>query len=53
MIHRIYIDPKKKYHLGDDYDGLNSTEGRFQGESERHNMGGNFEIQNMISIMMQ
>ena len=36
------------YPLGDDYDEMNSIEYKFQGESERHSMGGNGEIQNMI-----
>ena len=45
--------PKKKYPLGDDYDGMNPTEGKLQGESETHSMGGNGESRNMITSMMQ
>ena len=45
--------PKKKYPLGDYSDGMNSTKRKFEGESERHTMGGNDEIQNLITSMMQ
>ena len=53
MSHKRYLDPKKKHPLGDDFDEMNSIEGKFQGENERHNMGGNGEIQSLISNMMQ
>ena len=49
MIHRRDPYLKKKDPLGDDSDGMNSTEGKFQGESERHSMVGNGEIQNLIT----
>ena len=44
MIHRRDPDPKKKYPLGDESDCMNSTKAKFQGESEKHRMGGNEEI---------
>ena len=47
------MDPNKKYPLGDESYGMNSTERKFQGESERYKMGRNGEIQNMITSMMQ
>ena len=53
MSHRIDPYPMKKDPLGDYSNGMYSTEGKIQIESERHNMGGNSEIQNMISSIIQ
>ena len=53
MSHRRDPYPKKKDPLGDDSDGINSTEGKFHGESDKHSMGGNGDIQSMIASMMQ
>ena len=53
MIHRRDLDPRKKYPLGEYLDGMNYTEEKFQGVSERHSMGGNGEIQSMVSSVMQ
>ena len=35
MSHRKYLDTKKKDPWGDEFDEMNSNEGKFQGESER------------------
>ena len=53
MIHKINPKPNKKYPIVDDTEEMDSTEGNFQGESERHSMGGNGEIKCLIWSMMQ